>query len=147
MAQCGGCREKLSFLEGIQIDETVFSSALFRTSNNGRWPGVSSSKVCVDCAVRLALQISNSVGAKSCVQCRALLESCSLPIERKYLGLWRRGIGSNLEFVCVGCSDKKKSSHVTNPDQWIQNDDGLDNRHPWQDYADDDPGFWESLGD
>jgi len=147
MAQCASCRAKIPFLEGVHIEETVFSSTLFSSRINGKWPGVSSKKVCIDCAVRFAIQISESFGAKSCEICREAPGRCAIPIDRKYLGLWKLGGSGNLGFICVGCSDKNKSVHVVNPDQWIETDESSEERHPWQDYIDDDPQFWDRLKD
>jgi hypothetical protein len=57
--------------------------------------------------------------------------------------------GSKLEFDCVRCADSTRRTTTPNPSDYHDSflDDDVDSPHPWQDYIDDDPQFWERLKD
>ena len=147
MARCSNCNTTLGFLDKVTIHETVLKSPLFGSPPMRAFPSGGKS-CCADCVVREIVAVAQKNGAVACQLCKTDIEKCQIPIEAKHLGLWSpNGLGK-LQFRCIKCSAKARQESTPGPE--TRNppiEDDNDFPHPWQDYIDDDPNFWERLRD
>lgn len=146
MAKCSNCKTSLGFLDKVTVYETVLRSPLFSSPPLRTFPS-GGKACCADCVVREVVAVARKFGAGTCNSCKTEIEKCSIPIEAKYLGLWSPNGPGKLQFRCIKCSTNARQSSTPGPETRNPPMEDEDFRHPWQDYADDDPNFWENLRD
>jgi hypothetical protein len=148
MATCTGCGSRIGFLDKISINDTVLKAPIFKnaTSNTQIPHG---GTMCEICASKAVVAFVRKLGVTCCSSCKSSIEECSVPWESRDLGKWRLVTGSKLEFDCVGCASSTRIATTPKPEEYFKSFhvDEVDSPHPWQDYIDDDPHFWERLKD
>lgn len=146
MARCTKCGGEVSLFDRVTVADTVLGSPIFYQPPMTRWPVGNGKAACDECAILMTIEIAEHMGANQCTICHKPARACFFPFWGQFLGLWRRG-SQGLEFDCIDCSKARKVMPERRSGWGIDNDGATPQRHPWQDYADDDPNFWDNLRD